>query len=71
MNLIYEQIIIDIISEIPLGKQKYHFVNYEDVFSGASLLNGLKLRAHRISPVWEQGISNDQALELAKNLFAR
>ena len=59
------------VHDLPLGREKYHFTNYDDVFTGAALLQALKLHAHRISPRWEKGVSPENAIHLAQNLLER
>jgi len=67
----FDKLIVEIVNEIPLSKQKYHFSSYEDVFSGSALIQNLKSHAHQVSPNWQSGVTMDEAKALAQNLLER
>merc|ERR1712137_1517891 len=66
-----DKLVVDIVNDIPLSKQKYHFSSYDDVFTGSVLLQHLKSHGHQVSPSFQSGVTAEQAKELAQNLLER
>merc|ERR1712137_616377 len=65
-----DRLVLEVLTEIPVSKQKYHFSSYEDCFSGATLVQHLKASAKKVADKFGS-MSNDQAYELARDLVAR
>ena len=71
LSLTFHQLVTDVVYDIPLTREKYHFSSYDDVFTGNTLLQNLKAHAHRVSSMWEKGLSMEGASTLAQNLLDR
>jgi len=67
----FDRLVTDVVYDIPLTRDKYHFTSYEDVFSGNTLIQNLRAHAHRVSSMWEKGLSTEGATTLAQNLLER
>lgn len=57
--------------KVPVGRQKHHFTSYENVFTGATLVQHLKAGGPSIIPSWQDGIPNEQVVTLAGNLIEK
>jgi len=66
-----DQLVVEVLCNIPLGKHKYLFSHYENVFTGSELIKSLRIHAHKVINHFHSGISEDEAQTLAQNLLER